>query len=220
MNESLYNRDPQDTELGKNIVKNSIILLDEIGFESFTFKRLANEIGSTEKSIYRYFENKHLLLLFLTSWYWEWVHYLINFDIKNIDNPNEKLQIAIETIVNSRSENTLNEYINETILHRVIINEGSKSYHTYAVDDENKSGLFLSYKSLVKTIVTILLEVNPSFSYSHSLASNLFEMANSQIYFAQEQYDLLITFAEQKITEPNVNNKKEIKCCLPNKFNF
>ena len=59
LNESLYNRDPQDTDLGRKIIKHSIELMDEIGFEAFTFKKLAHRISSTEKSVYRYFENKH-----------------------------------------------------------------------------------------------------------------------------------------------------------------
>jgi AcrR family transcriptional regulator len=185
MNQSLCSRDPQDTELGKRILKHSILLIDDIGFEAFTFKKLALEIGSAEKSIYRYFENKHMLLLFLTSWYWEWVNYLINVNIKNLVDPRKKLEIAIRNIVEATTENTLNEYINENILHRVVINEGAKSYHTHAVDDENKVGLFLSYKSLVNTVAEITTEVNPEFPYSISLASNLFEMANNQVYFAQ-----------------------------------
>ena len=185
MNASLYCRDPQDTELGKKILKHSILLIDKIGFEAFTFKKLALEIGSAEKSIYRYFENKHMLLLFLSSWYWEWVHYLIKINIKNIKDPQSKLEISIINIVEATSENSLNEYINENILHRVIINEGSKSYHTYAVDDENKVGLFFSYKSLIKTVADIMVQINPKFPYAISLASNLFEMANNQIYFAQ-----------------------------------
>ncbi len=36
----------------------------------------------------------------------------------------------------------------------------------------------------------------------------------SQIYFAQKKYDLLISYAEQKITEPAVKNKKDIRLLL------
>ena len=37
INEKLYVKDPETSELGRNILKNSIILIDEIGFEAFTF---------------------------------------------------------------------------------------------------------------------------------------------------------------------------------------
>lgn len=185
LNASLYNRDPQETELGKKIIEHSILMIDEIGFEAFTFKKLANRIESAEKSIYRYFENKHLLLLFLTSWYWEWVHYLILINIKNIDDPKKKLNIAIENLVNATSENPMNKYINENILHKVVIKEGGKAYHINQIDEENKAGMFYSYKALVKVLSNIISEIKPTFLYSISLASNLFEMSNNQIYFAE-----------------------------------
>ena len=148
LNDSLYSRDPQDTELGQRILKYSIILIDEIGLENFTFKKLAAEIESTEASMYRYFDNKHQLLLFLTSWYWQWVQYLISIHTLNVEDPKRRLQIIIKSIINATSENALTEYINENLLHNIIINEGSKAYHTHDVDEENKHVIFSSYKEL------------------------------------------------------------------------
>lgn len=185
LNKSLYIKDPQESDLGKRILEHSIIIINELGFESFTFRKLAKEIGSAEKSIYRYFDNKHLLLLFLTSWYWEWVYYLISINIKNIEDGSRKLEVAIDNLVKATSENPMNKYINENLLHRVVINEGVKAYHIIEIDKENKAGLFFSYKKLVKIVADIITEVNPKFAYSASLASNLFEMANNQIYFAE-----------------------------------
>lgn len=195
-----YNKDPQDSELGRKILHNAILLIDEIGLEAFTFKKLAKEIGSAEKSIYRYFSNKHLLLLFITSWYWEWVNYLIQTNIKNISDPEQKLKIAIENLVKASSKDVSTSYINHHVLHRVIVNEGSKSYHTYEVDEENKAGLFLSYKTLVENVSKIILEINPDFPFSHSLASNLFEMANNQIFFSEHL---------PKLTDIKNNNKRD-----------
>ena len=96
LNKRLFLKDPQDSELGKKMIEHSIILFDKLGFEAFTFKKLAKAINSTEKSIYRYFENKHFMLLFLSSWYWEWVKYLIEINSRNIDDPERKLKIAIQ----------------------------------------------------------------------------------------------------------------------------
>ena len=87
LSSKLYVRDPQETTLGKKIIKESIVLIDQIGFEAFTFKKLAKKMESTEASMYRYFENKHMLLLYLVSWYWEWVGFLIDVNIKNIVDP-------------------------------------------------------------------------------------------------------------------------------------
>ena len=184
INNSLYLRDPQDTELGRKILEKGILLINEFGLEAFNFKKLADHIESTEASIYRYFENKHMLLLFLTSWYYEWVNYLIKINTRNIEDPIKRLEIAINNIVNASTENPLTAYINEELLNKIVIKEGSKAYHTVSIDDENKSGFFLSYKNVVGNVAKIVGEISPNFPYKYSLVSNMFEMANTQIYFA------------------------------------
>ena len=146
LNDGLYLREPQDSKLGRNIIQSSVLLIDEFGFESFTFKKLADRINSTEASIYRYFENKHLLLLFLVNWYWEWVHYLIHFNTMNVEDPRKKLKIIIHSFVSASKDNPSVDYVNESKLHNIVISEGGKAYHTKDVDDENSKGFFLSYK--------------------------------------------------------------------------
>lgn len=185
LNEKLYLRDPQETTLGKKIIQQSILLIDEIGFEAFNFKKLAIAMESTEASVYRYFENKHYLLIYLVSWYWEWVSYLIDINVMNIDNPKRRLKIIIETLVYASKDNPSIEYVNESVLHKLIIAEGTKAYHTKEVDNENKEGFFLNYKKLSDKVAKVISEVNPQFPYPHTLASSLFEMANNHIYFAQ-----------------------------------
>ena len=37
--ESIYNKNPESSELGKRIIQNSIELLDEIGIDSFMYKK-------------------------------------------------------------------------------------------------------------------------------------------------------------------------------------
>ena len=145
LNKGLFLRDPQETSLGKKIIKHSILLIDEIGFEAFTFKKLAEKMSSAEASVYRYFENKHLLLLYLVSWYWEWVSFLIDMNTMNVEDPKRRLKIIIATLVSASKENPSIDYVNESVLHRVIIAEGSKAYHIKKVDEENKEGFFLKY---------------------------------------------------------------------------
>ncbi len=185
LNEKLYLRDPQETLLGRRIIKESILLLDEVGFEAFNFKKLAIAMKSTEASVYRYFENKHFLLIYLVSWYWEWVTYLIDIHVMNVEDPVRRLQIIIETFVYASKDNPSIDYVNESVLHRLVIAEGAKAYHTKQVDKENTDGFFLNYKKLCAKVAAVILEIKPGFLYPHAMASNLFEMANNQIYFAQ-----------------------------------
>ncbi|WP_430810689.1 MULTISPECIES: TetR/AcrR family transcriptional regulator [unclassified Carboxylicivirga] len=206
LNPKLYLRDPQETALGQKIIKHSILLIDKIGFEAFNFKKLASEMGSTEASVYRYFENKHLLLLYLVSWYWEWVSYLIDINTKNIESAKERLNIIISTLVFAHKENPAIDYVNESVLHRVIIAEGTKAYYTKLVDKENTEGFFSNYKKLCEKVAGVITEINPGFPYPRALASNLFEMANSHSYFAIH----LPRLTDVSITNNNYHEVKDM----------
>lgn len=181
----LYLRDPKETILGKTILKNGIILIDELGFEHFTFKKLALNIKSTEASIYRYFENKHLFLVYLSNWYWEYMYANIQFKIESTTSPHEKLKIAIEGILYSIQKNNDIDFIDEDILHRIMVSQADKVYRTKEVTEENKNGFFLAYKRVVKSIVDIILEIESTFPFARILASTLMEMPNQQLYYAQ-----------------------------------
>jgi AcrR family transcriptional regulator len=185
LNKNLFLRDPQDTKLGRTIIQHSIYLIDEIGIENFTFKKLAEKIGSAEASIYRYFENKHLLLVYLLCWYWEWMKYLLEINTTNIEDPRKKLQVAIMTIVDSAMRQEAIDFVDEDILHRIVVAESTKSYYTKQVDEENKQGFFLTYKALSLRIAEIIREVNPDFAYPKSLASTLLDMAKNHVHYAQ-----------------------------------
>ena len=207
LNEGLYLKEPQDSKLGRNIIEHSIILIDEFGFEYFTFKKLAEKINSTEASIYRYFENKHLLLLYLVNWYSQWVSYLIAINTMNISNPMEKLKIIINSFVSASKNNPGVAYVDESKLHNIVIFEGVKVYHTKEVDKENSKGFFRSYKNLANTVSEVISEINPTFKYPFALATNLIEMSNNHIYFAQHL---------PKLTEVTVekNNTDEVEKML------
>jgi hypothetical protein len=185
LNDGLCKREPQESKLGRNIIKNSILLIDEFGFESFTFKKLAVKINSTETSIYRYFDNKHFLLLFLINWYWEWINHLIFHNTINVEEPRDKLRIIIHSFFSAPEDNQDVEYVNKNKLRNILILEGGKVYHTKDVDDENSKGFFSSYKALVSKVSWVISEVNPNFKYPFALATSLFEMSNNNIYFAK-----------------------------------
>ncbi len=183
--EKLFLKDPQESSYGHRLLTHSIETIDALGFESFTFKKLATRMESSEVSIYRYFENKHLLLLYLNCWYWEWVSYLIEIKIMNLSDSDEKLKRAIHCMIYASKESKLTDYINEETLFQIIMKESSKTYHIASVDQENKYGFFRPYKELVGRITQIIEEINPNYKYSKSLASTLFDLVNNQIFFTQ-----------------------------------
>jgi AcrR family transcriptional regulator len=183
MNEALFLRDPQGSELGKNIIKHSIQLIFKHGFEAFTFKKLAEDIGTTEAGIYRYFENKHRLLLYIVAWYWSWLEYQIGFQTNNIKNPIERLKKVITILASAVEDDEENSYVNEGLLHQIVIAEGSKSYLTKHVGEDNKQQFFKPYKDLCSVIGNIILECNPKYKFPRSLATTIIEMAHFQNYF-------------------------------------
>lgn len=183
--ETIFNKDPESSELGKRIIKNSIELIDKIGFDSFTFKKLGAEIGSNESSIYRYFDNKHKLLIYLTSWYWAWLEYQLVVETHSIQDPVEKLKKAIEKTTKSIIEDSKYTHINEVVLNRIIIEENSKSFLTKEVDTENQEGYFIIYKRLVTRIKEMILQVDAGYPFATSLASTIIETALHQHFLKQ-----------------------------------
>tara|TARA_R110000787_G_scaffold60220_15_gene136656 strand:- start:7484 stop:8164 length:681 start_codon:yes stop_codon:yes gene_type:complete len=178
--QGIYLKDPESSSLGKRIIENSIILIEEIGFEDFNFKKLGTVIGSNESSIYRYFESKHKLLIYLTSWYWSWIEYQLVIESYRITHTKEKLNKAIEVVTRTTKQDSNYSHINEELLNQIVINENSKSYLTKEVDTENKDGFFMSYKSVVQRISEIISAYNSTYKYPLSLASTLIESALHQ----------------------------------------
>lgn len=175
VHEGVYKKDPETSALGKSIVGESISLIDEIGFESFTFKKLGEKIGSNESSVYRYFDNKHMLLLYLASWYWGWKEYKLAFQTAAISDPKDKLKKALEILSGKATRDDSFSHINEVVLHRIIINEYSKSYLTKDVDSQNEEGYYKVYKRLVLRLNDMILAINPKYAFSLSLASTVLE---------------------------------------------
>jgi AcrR family transcriptional regulator len=173
VNEKIYVKDPETSALGKKIVEQSILLIDEIGFDNFTFKKLGEKIGSNESSIYRYFENKHKLLVYLSSWHWSWMEYKLVFATTNILDPKEKLKKAITIVTEKVINDGKTEHINESVLNKIIIAEFTKTLHTKEVDQENKEGFFLIYKRVINRVVEMVNEVNPEYPYAKSLISTI-----------------------------------------------
>ncbi len=190
INEKIYVKDPESSNLGKRIVEESILMINEVGFESFTFKKLGTKIGSNESSIYRYFENKHKLLLYLTSWYWGWLEYQLVFATNGIADAKLKLERAIEIVTKTTVEDSAYSHINEVLLNKIVINEYSKSYLTKEVDEENKEGYFGIYKRLVTRISLMIQAVNADYKYPNSLASTTLEGSLHQ-HFLKDHFSSL-----------------------------
>lgn len=197
--EKIYIKDPETSDLGKRIIQHSIELIDEIGFDYFTFKKLGIRINSNESSIYRYFESKHKLLLYLSSWYWAWIEYQLVFETHSISNNTKKLEKAVEIVTRPVIEDSNYTHVNEVTLHRIIVNENSKSFLTKEVDKENKDGYFIIYKRIINRLSNMIHEINPNYKFSLSLASTITEGSLHQ-HFLKDHFSTLTNCEKHKST--------------------
>jgi len=185
VNEYLYLKDPENSEIGRAIVKNSIELIYETGFESFTFKKLAQKINSTEATVYRYFSSKHKLLTYILNWYWSYIEFISKLRLQEIKEPQQKMEKILEIIThNDETDDKIEDY-DLTKLHNIVIAESSKAYLVKEVDEINKEMVFSPLKSLCAFIGEIIAEAKTDFPYPKSLASTLLETAHDQQFFSE-----------------------------------
>lgn len=184
VNDSIYLKDPMSSKLGMKILAGGVDMLSEIGFDELTFRKLAFDIDTTEASIYRYFENKHKLLLYLTCWYWGWMEYRLVFTLANIQCPKERLARAIKLLTQEIDQNDNHDHIDTMKLYDILVTESSKSYLIKSVDKVNQDGAYLGYKKCVGRVSDIVLEINPEFQYPHMLISTAIEGAHHQRFFS------------------------------------
>ncbi len=182
MNEKIYLRNPEESALGKSIVHNGLKLINDIGFEDFTFKKLATQINSTEASIYRYFENKHRLLLYIINWYWSYLEFMIMFNLQNITDPKIKLKRIIEVLA-IPVKGSSNDFISGEEAYKLVMWEGSKTYLTRNVSSDNQAKLFKPYKDLSGRFAEVIKEYSPRYKFPNSLASTIIEMSHMQNFF-------------------------------------
>ena len=184
VNEKLYLRNPELSELGKNILSKGAKMIDEMGLEEFTFKKLATALSTNESSIYRYFESKHRLLLYFFEWYWRWMEYQLGYHTLNVADPEKKIEIVIK-VLTLKQENMISagEEIDKLALHRIVIKEASKTYLTRHVKEDNEKQFFKPYKDFNGQLSEIIKSYSPHYKYARSLSSTLIEMSHYQYFF-------------------------------------
>lgn len=183
LNDKLYIKDPQKSEIGKAIISHSIQLVNDVGFEQLTFRKIAEEMESTEATIYRYFENKFRLLQYLVDWYWASMSFEIGFQLNNITKPEEKLRICLQLLAGTKSFVHMSP-IDLKTLQRIAITEGDKAYLTRSIDSDYRNGLLDPFKNVCGLIAGIVRQINPKYPFAHSLISTAMTTANHQIFFA------------------------------------
>ena len=181
----LYLKDPESSELGLKIVHKGIDLINSIGFEEFTFRKLGLEIKSPEASIYRYFENKHNFLLYLNAWYWGWMEYRLLIATSNVVSAEKRLEKAVFLMTEGVENDPSFHGINLVKLQEIVVAEASKTFLNKRVDKANQDGAYQSYKDFVGNVASIIKEINPTYKYPSMLITTVVEGAHQQRFFAE-----------------------------------
>lgn len=181
---SLYQKEPFSSELGTSIVQEGSKMILQLGLEQFTFKKLSYVIGSTEPAIYRYFDNKHKLLLYLSAWYWGWMEHNLVYGTANMIDAAERLSMAIR-LMSDGPIFLKNEYLNPETLRDIVVNEALKGFLTKEVDLEHETGLFTQVYKFSDRIANIISEINPNYNYPKTLVSTVLESSLMQAFHSQ-----------------------------------
>ena len=197
LNDRLFLKNPQSTELGKKIIRESITLMADIGYEQFTFKKLAAEIQTTEATIYRYFVNKHKLLIYLVSWYWNYLEFQMIVQLSNLTDPADKIRKVIDILVWEDNLEIDFGAFDHKALYYITIAEGNKTFLSKDVDENNKDMLYKPFKDLAGRIAGVFSEYNPSYKYPNTLASSVIDLSHLQHYF-MHHLPRLSDFAKKK----------------------
>ena len=190
--DSIFLKDPERSDLGRKILKEGVSLIDKIGFEAFTFKKLGERIQSNESSIYRYFENKHKLLLYLSSWYWSCIEFRLIFETANLEDPNHRLTKAIIVLTEDTSSEILGCNIKESTLKQIMISNFIK---TFNLSELNNEDCIKTYKRVILLLSEIIKEVNPYYSYPENLSINIVEGALHQ-HFLKQHFKTITNYSE------------------------
>jgi AcrR family transcriptional regulator len=183
--------------MGARILEVGLELLNEIGLEAFTFKKLGDRIGCTEVTVYHYFANKQRLLQYYFQVYWLWLATHCRQEGRSVKDPWVRLQGDIRALSGIWSADALAAQFAPGALRELVINEGSKSFMHKNVDSDNKRKLFQPYKDLCGHLAMELRACAPRIRSPRSFATTLVEMAHS-LEFAMRHLPALTELSERK----------------------
>ena len=186
-----------NSPMGKRILAMGIDLMLELGLEAFTFKKLAERMGSTELTVYHYFANKQRLLQYYFQLYWMWLHTYCVQEGRTLKDPRARLHGDVKALCGIWQADSMAAQINPAKLRALVIAEGSKSFQHKNVDADNQLKLFKPYKDLCGHVATELKACSPRMRSPRSFATTLVEMAHS-LEFAMHHLPALTELSKKR----------------------
>ncbi len=182
LDQRLYLKDPQSSTIGLEIVRQSVDMIATSGLDHFTFKKLAQVLKSTESTIYRYFQNKHQLAMYLASWHWSHLEWRIAFATANIQDPQQRLEKALLEISTWVKDNPRTKYLDESKLQRLVLTEGFKAFVPVELSKSDKEGYLSAYSFLCARLSDIIQSAIKHCAQPKALAVMIIESVHHQMY--------------------------------------
>lgn len=189
VNPGLYKKDPLSSTVGQKILETTPRLVLHHGIDRFTFKKLAAEIQVTEGAVYRYFENKQRLLLYLISWYWRWLEHCLVMELNNITCCDEKIDIGLMRVIEGPPIKESN-FINLHTLRDLIIEESVKAYFGKEVYKEEKEPFYSGFSSFANRFSESIKGKNPHYPHPKILSVMVIEAIIQQQYYKRHLPEL------------------------------
>lgn len=201
----LFQRDPEETDLGRRIIEEGVRLIDSLGIEEFTLKKLATAIDSTEASMYRYFENKHQLLFYLLSWYWTRLSYLFDSQTLRVEDPWERLRVGLQVVIDIIEDDPTTTHIDEAALSRIAILESSKVYRFATTQERYGDAIFLAHSEFSDRMVRAVKLISPQYPHPKALISVVLLGLQRQLYHLVHMPHMTDLVGKGKTTKKKVS---------------
>jgi len=185
LNDQLYVKDPSSSAIGREIIKESVKLISAEGLDSFTFKKLATVLRSTETTIYRYFKNKHQLMMYLSSWYWSILEWKVAFATANIKDGKMELEKVAEVLTSTFNNESAAALVDEVLLQEIVCEESMKLFSKNWDSIAEKKGYYSAYTSLCDRIAQIIHKADKNYKFPKALASNMIDASQRQFFFTR-----------------------------------
>ncbi|MFM7104563.1 MAG: helix-turn-helix domain-containing protein [Flavobacteriales bacterium] len=171
----LYERDPQLSENGKSIVLNAVRMIADGGLDGFTLKKLAQECGITEPTIYRYFSNKISLCAYICSIHWTWRQWQVVVATNNIKSGKKKLVKIAELFLEDVPESRILRGMKCVDLTTIAQREWTRLLHPIHYSPATTK----SYDELLARVCAMVKDVNPNYVFAGEFARTFLELCFS-----------------------------------------
>lgn len=179
----VFIKDPASSELGRRLLDRAVLLIDQNGFESFNFKKLSEEVGSPESTLYRYFKNKQNLLIYLEAWYWSVMECKVTLRTANIEDPAEILERAFSVLTERPERDSVHSFLDERALRRIVVSESIQSYYAIGYGPNEAVDGVVSCKHIVDRLAETLKSKYPDYPFMQALVYTIIEAVHEQLFF-------------------------------------